>query len=74
MNGSRSRYQRRVIGKAAEPLGSCDKTASMVAEMEMHLESSHGFSGGGFGATLAARYFEEAKDINQVVVAADGGS
>jgi hypothetical protein len=52
----------------------CDKTASFVAMTELHLESSHDISGGGFSAPLAASYVEEANDGNYVVAAADDGS
>jgi hypothetical protein len=62
---------------AARQLGcgaTCDKKASLVAEMEVHFESSHGFSDGGFGAPLKASYVEEANFGNQVVAAAYDGS
>jgi hypothetical protein len=47
--------------------------ASLVTEREVRLHGSHGFSGGGFGAPLAASCVEEGNDRNQVVAAADDG-
>jgi thiamine pyrophosphate-dependent acetolactate synthase large subunit-like protein len=59
LNGSRSRYS---------------DVASLVTEREVRLQSSHGSSGGGFGAQLAASYVEEGNDRNHVVAfTGDGG-
>jgi hypothetical protein len=70
--GGRRSYDS-LVGAIEASCAGGGKAAILVGETEVRLESSHGFSGDGFGAPLTASNVEEAGVGNQVVATAEYG-